>query len=187
MERIGFVITEIVFLPTKLIWSGLLQFFPSDDWVDRRIRTLDGQTTPEKTIKAIYLLLGILDTKASALMRFNGIILAVIALMLRDSKQMPPISFYVILYMTLASIIACLVVVGIFWRFYEFVDAAPEGFPAQNREQEQARLLARELIMLRRVLRLREAAYQIAWWLAGIVSVLLILNFTQFVQRATAT
>src|SRR5690242_5587651 len=124
MEMIGRVVTEIIFLTTKWLWQLALLLVPSDDWVDQRVRTIEWGTTPERTIRAIYVLLGVLDTKASALMRFNGIILAVIALMLRDSKQAPPISFYVILYMTLASIIACLVVVGIFWRFYEFVTPA---------------------------------------------------------------
>lgn len=186
MEWIGFLITQIIFWPTKLFWQVVLLFIPSDDWVDRRVRAIEWETTAEKTIKAIYALLSILDSKASALMRFNGIILAVIALMLRDLKEMPPIGYWIV-YMTLASIVACLVVVGIFWRFYEFVEPAPVALPVDNDGQTRNALLAEELKMLRRVLRLREAAYQLAWWLAGGVSILLMLHFADFVKHATAT
>lgn len=62
----------------------------------------------------------------------------------------------------------------IFWRCYEFIE------PGQN-------AFEKELKMLGRVLRLRQAAEQLAWWLAGDISVLLINHFPDFMKRATGS
>jgi hypothetical protein len=160
----------LIFVPTRLIWWCLLQLLPDSNDIDAKVAVVKGKGD-DKLLDAIYALLGILDSKASALMRYNGIILAVIALMVRSGQGLPDIA-YVIVYTTLASILCCLVVVGVFWRFYEFVNTT--GNP-----------LAGELRVLRRVLVLREAAYQVAWWLAVVVSVLLIIHFADFVKKAT--
>lgn len=173
MGWVGWLITQLVLFPTKWISWSVLQFFPNDTGIDAKVGALEAGAAPVKTVKAIYGCLSILDGKASALMRFNGIILAVIALMIKSSQELPTVA-YVIMYMTLASILSCLVVVGVFWRFYEFVDP------------DDANSLERELGMLRRVLVLREAAYQLAWWLAGAVSILLILHFADFVKQVAA-
>ena len=46
--------------------------------------------------------------------------------------------------------------------------------------------LEEEIDLLRRVLLLRQAAYQLAWWLAFFVSVLLIIKFPDFIKLATS-
>lgn len=168
---IKFPVLAVVWLvcfPTRWIWWSVLQFFPDGSDINEKVRVLEGNGDAKSTIKAIYGFLGILDSKASALMRYNGIILAVVALMVRSGQELPAIT-YVIVYTTLASILACLLVVGVFWRFLEFVGADLDG----------------ELNVIRRVLIMREAAYQVAWWLAVIVSILLIIHFADFVKVAT--
>jgi hypothetical protein len=162
----------IVFLPTRWIWWGLLQLFPDGADIDAKVRAAKGNTDLA-VVDTIYTFLNILDSKASALMRYNGIILAVIALMVRSGQGLPDIA-YVIVYTTLASILSCLLVVGVFWRFYEFVKTT--GNPLDD-----------ELDVLRRVLVMREAAYQVAWWLAVVVSILLVIHFADFVKKATGT
>jgi len=135
--------------------------------VDDRIIAKEGdQADSKKVLDEIYKLLGILDSKASALMRYNGIILAVLALMLKNTP-LPHVTIYIVV-MTIASILACLLVVGVYWRFLEWVD------PSAGDK------LAHELALLRRVLVLREAAYQIAWWMSAAVLVLFLLDFREF-------
>jgi hypothetical protein len=111
-----------------------------------------------------------LDAKAAALMQYNGIILAVVAIMAQIKETPLPGFAYWIGYLTLGSILACLSVVGVFWRFLEFVNPDANG-------------LSDELDVIRRVLVMRECAYQLAWWLAVIAGVLLILDFGEIMKH----
>ncbi len=104
-------------------------------------------------------------------MRYNSIILAVLALMVKGTT-LPHVTIYIVV-MTIVSILACLLVVGVYWRFLEWVK--PTG---SNRLEE-------ELQLLRRVLIMREAAYQIAWWMSAAVLLLFLLNFREFVASIT--
>ena len=169
LRGVVWIILYLWFSVNKWIWWCLLQPFPDGDAIDTRIGLVygDGTKDSKRSLTAIYTFFGILDSKASALMRFNGIILAVIALILRSKGTVPAIT-YVVVYMTLASILACLLVVGVFWRFLEWVGSGTNA-------------LNDELHVIRRVLVMREAAYQVAWWLAGVVSILLIIHFADFV------
>jgi hypothetical protein len=47
--------------------------------------------------------------------------------MLRDLQQMPAIG-YLIVHMTRAPLLSSLVVVGIFWRYYEFIEPGQNAF-----------------------------------------------------------
>jgi hypothetical protein len=171
LRRIIFFPVAVVFFVTRWLLWAILQALPDSTDLDSKIEAIRGNRDPRTLLDQIYTLLNILDSKASALMRYNGIILAVLALLLgRGAIQALPAghaaSAYIwIVYLTLASILACLLVVGVYWRFFEFV-RPPNDF-------------AEELSTLRRVLLLREAAYQIAWWLAVIVS---IANFSEYVS-----
>jgi hypothetical protein len=139
--------------------------------VGKKIGTSSGEMKESEVLDEIYKFLGILDGKASALMRYNGIVLAVIAVMVRQGQQLPGATYYIV-YMTIASIMACLLVVGVFWRFLDWVNPTAEGSK-----------LSTELDMIRRVLVLREAAYQIAWWLSGAVAFVLLIKFQEFVPK----
>jgi hypothetical protein len=123
-------------------------------------------------LDSVYRLLTILDTKASALMRYNSIILAAMAFLIKD-REHPPHGTAAIVSLTIGSIVACLLVVGVFWRFYQFVEVDPVKFGT-------------ELASIRRVLFLREAAYQIAWWFSIAVLVILIVNLGDFIKQGSA-
>lgn len=121
----------------------------------------------KKVIKSIYALLGILDKKASALMRYNGIILAVVSLFIRmGTEQRIHGLDLAIMLITLFSIMLCLLVVGIFWRFLEL------AFPASGTTNVDY-----EVSQLKCVLHLRETSYQLAWLLAVVVTFLLAIRF----------
>jgi hypothetical protein len=53
--------------------------------------------------------------------------LAVIALMLRDLQQMLAIGYHIV-HMTRDSNLSSFVVVGIFWRYYEFIGPGQNAF-----------------------------------------------------------
>ncbi len=160
----------IFFGVQKWLWWLLLAVVIPDckKFVDERIQTKADQDRSKAILDEIYKFLGILDSKASALMRYNSIILAVLALMERGtSAKLPHVTIYIVV-MTIVSILACLLVVGVYWRFLEWVD--PDA-----REN-----LSGELDALRRALVMREAAYQIAWWMSLAVLLLFLWNFRQF-------
>jgi hypothetical protein len=163
---------------TSWFWWLILRLFPTGkrrpfplpggDAVDK-IRKVEGGSDKE-VLDIIYRLLSILDTKASALMRYNSIILAAMAFLIKD-REHPPHVTAAIVSLTIGSIVACLLVVGVFWRFYQFVVVDP----AVN--------FGGELDSIRRVLFMREAAYQIAWWFAVAVLVILVLNLGDFIKQ----
>jgi hypothetical protein len=169
--RIRWFPFEVFFGLQRCIWWLFLRTILPDcrEYVDSKVVAKGTANTETAILDEIYKFLGILDAKASALMRYNGIILAVIGLMVRSGQKLPDAAYYIV-YMTIGSIIACLLVVGVFWRFLDWV--------SPNNEDGK---LATELDMIRRVLVLREAAYQIAWWLSAAVSFLLLFKFTEFV------
>jgi hypothetical protein len=73
-------------------------------------------------IEELYSLLGILDSKDSSLLRFDGIILAVLALIIGqnnyDQISDIKIAWLVILILNIiVSMVLCLIVVGVAWRF----------------------------------------------------------------------
>jgi hypothetical protein len=117
-----------------------------------------------KQITYIYSILGFIDSKASALMRFDGVILAVLALLYRSNLTSDagtttgnwvdkPVAVSVILLF--ASITSCILVIDISWRFLSI--ACPEK-GADN--------LDGELKELRKVLKFREGTYKLAWLLS---------------------
>lgn len=155
-------------------WWLLLKVLLPDckSLVDPNIAAKEGDDQ-KKLLDEIYKFLGILDSKASALMRYNGIILAVIALMARTSNQQLPHVTYLIVLLTIGSIMACLLVVGVYWRFLEWVD------PTNVNDKFSA-----ELDLIRRVLILREACYQLAWWCSAVVLILFLVHFREFLPSS---
>jgi len=163
------------------IWWFISWFSLSEPKIEARMRFYDAGIVDEpaaqdnkrkiadqqKIIRAMYGILGILDGKASALMRYNGIILAVISLFIRlgQEKQIHGLDLAIIL-ITLFSIMLCLLVVGVFWRFLEL------AFPANGNMN-----LDEELTQLKSVLHMRETSYQLAWLFAVVVTFLLATRF----------
>jgi hypothetical protein len=174
-EKIRWAPFYLFFGAQRLLWWILLRVLIPDckSLVDANIIAKEGiaeKGSAKKVLDEIYKFLGILDSKASALMRYNGIILAVIALMRRQDQSLPNVTHYIV-GLTIGSILACLLVVGIFWRFLEWVE--PRG------ADEDAKL-SKELKLIRRVLVLREVAYQVAWWLSFAVLIILWMNLSEF-------
>ncbi len=172
-QRIRWLVFEFYFGVQRLFWWHLLHALLPDctTLIDAKIIAKKSDATASEILDEIYKFLGILDAKASALMRYNSIILAVIALM---AKGEPPHVTVYIVVMTIISILACLLVVGVYWRFLEWVN--PDA-PTNK--------LADELAIIRRVLIMREAAYQLAWWMSAAVLFLFLFNFREFLAAAT--
>ena len=103
------------------------------EWIVRRIakelkiliakilmRNPEQQDDRRTILKEIYHFLGILDSKAQGLMRYDGIILAVIALMIKSGSSVSlRLETYFIVYMTLHPNLVP-IFVGVFWRFLEW-------------------------------------------------------------------
>jgi hypothetical protein len=166
-----------VFAVQRWLWWLVLKVVLPDcsSLIDPKIRAAEGGNaiTAKKYLDEIYRFLGILDTKASALMRYNGIILAVIALMASTTGRKLPETTFLVVALTIGSIFACLLVVGVYWRFFEWVN--PDG------ADEAARFKV-ELDLIHRVLVLREFAYQVAWWLSAVVLIILALHLSDFIR-----
>jgi hypothetical protein len=173
-QRIRWAPFYVFFGVQRLFWWVLLKLLIPDRpaLVDAKIEAKEGSKAPKLVLDEIYKFLGILDSKASALMRYNGIILAVIALMVRTGQPLPGVASSIVL-MTVGSILACLLVVGVYWRFLEWIDP-----------QAGAHKMSTELDMLRRVLILREAAYQVAWWLSAAVLIIFLIHFLEFLPSS---
>ncbi|MCX7900332.1 MAG: hypothetical protein N2444_09675 [Methylocystis sp.] len=155
----------------RTFWRGVLHFLPHGGAIDAKIKYCDSCEDEKKTLEAIYKFLDALDAKAAALMQYNGIILAVVGIFLQAKPSTEsPLMAVPIGYLTIVSILFCLMVVGMFWRFLEYVD------PATN-------ALETELNVIRRVLVLREACYQAAWWLSVFAGLLLLARFGQTVEH----
>lgn len=123
----------------------------------------------------IFDLLGIADSKSSSLLGFNGILLAFLALLLQSENikieelkhdcLLLTIVFSIFVSLTL-SILVCLFVAGIFWRFHGLV--VPNSYDPGTEVDA-----VEEIEMLTRVLLMRERLYQLSWMLS-LLSVFLI-------------
>jgi hypothetical protein len=180
LEKLARPLSQLICWLNFAIWRGASQLSIEEPQVDARMKFYEQGSVDatggdaatiliqqQKIIKSIYSLLAILDSKASALMRYNGIILAVVGLFVRLETQHGVHGIdLAIMLVTLFSIMLCLLVVGIFWRFLEL------AFPADG-----GRNIEFEIEQLKRVLHLRETSYQLAWLLAVVVTFLLAIRF----------
>ncbi|MGZ9263074.1 MAG: hypothetical protein ACXW6V_26715 [Candidatus Binatia bacterium] len=116
-------------------------------------------------------MLAYIDSKASALMRFDGVILAVLALV---AQQKPSILIGIFLagvaLLVFLSIACCVLVIDISWRFLEIAV-----------EEEGTLNVASELSELRKVLYFRESAYRGVWILSACAMILMFVGALLFV------
>ena len=124
-----------------------------------------------KEIKFIYNILGILDSKASALMQFDGILLAVLAIVAGSSA---PYCVWLVLVgvalLVFLSIASCICIIDVSWPFLAI--AVPS--PGQRHIDE-------ELRELRKVMNFREGAYRGAWFLSALAMILMFIGAVLFV------
>jgi hypothetical protein len=144
-----------------MLFRLLSPLIPLDDFVNRRT-ALDqfANTDAKKRIEAIYAVLTVLDSKASALMRLDGVMLAAglfgISANLYRAKSW---EFGIIALSSVVSMMLCLAVVAVDWKFLEYVTGRA---PLYNFE--------REIESLRKVRWLRELCYRWAWFFAVVAS-----------------
>jgi hypothetical protein len=115
----------------------------------------------KKTIEAIYPILTVLDQKASALMRLDGVVLAAafvgVAARVYNFKS---VVFGGIAIPCMLSMILCLLVVSVDWPFLGY--AKKDDF-------------SEEIAALRRVRYFRECAFRWAWSFAFISALVLLV------------
>jgi hypothetical protein len=110
-----------------------------------------------KEIKFVYAMLGYIDSKASALMRFDGVVLAVLALVSQhQSSLVVGVVLALVALLVFLSIVCCVLVIDISWPFL--------GLAVPSAGQQKT---ADELKELRKVLYFRECAYRWAWIFAA--------------------
>jgi hypothetical protein len=169
------VYIQFVSAMTSRSWMFLARHLPANTSIDAKFEVLrTGRDRDHVAVDEIYKLLTILDSKASALMRYDGIILAVVTFSTRAGQPFSKL-VYTILLLTIISIFACLMVVGVFWNLLGYIEATEIEGTAKNKETKGD--VTKELDALRKLLLLRETAYQTAWWCALLVSVLLAVYF----------
>lgn len=131
--------------------------------------------TAKEAVEAIYAVLTTLDSKASALMRLNGVVIAAAAFLLgmfgRQGTILSTERYDARLVIGCAllsalSISCCLLVVNVSWPFLGMVDRTDNTFDC-----------GREILELDKARTLRERVYRIAWLLSLIASALFLFEF----------
>jgi hypothetical protein len=102
-----------------LVPRFLAPLIPVDDFLDKRMALdLPANAGAKARIDAIYFVLSVLDSKASALMRLDGVLLA--AATFGISARLYPVrgwEFGTIALSCLVSMMLCLCVVAVDWKF----------------------------------------------------------------------
>jgi AcrR family transcriptional regulator len=142
--------------------------------------------TGSEALEWIYGLLTALDTKASALMRLNGVMLAAAALLLNPLYvQDPQVCFVAIMRFLVAlsalgstiSIACCLLVVSVDWPFLGLV--IEKNDPIAGNEFD----FSEEFFHLQRVAILRQKFYRFGWLLSLVGTVTFLGGIVIFFLR----
>lgn len=132
--------------------------------------------------EVIYHQLSILDSKASALMRLNGVMFAAAAFLLgpdfASSGKLKEImssyggELYLVIsgFMSLLSIILCLIVISVDWKFLDLVES--------DKVEEKIHLdFSKEFFHLQKVIDFRVFFYQFAWLVSLLATFFLFFYF----------
>jgi hypothetical protein len=129
---------------------------------------------PNRAIEWLYGVLSVLDAKASALMRLNGVMLAAAAFLLsfrHPAGLQIPVGQWLILSIAVLSsfsIALCLLVVSVDWRFLGLVRQTGQEFDFTD-----------EIANLQRVSLFRQGVYRLAWWLSFAATGLFVYTFVR--------
>ena len=135
----------------------------------------DEMSKPEEAVEWLYKLLTVLDTKASALMRLNGVMLAAAAFLLSADRsgsatasliRVAPELTLSIAALSSVSIALCLLVVSVDWKFLGCVRKIKNSLDFTN-----------EVINLERVSLFRQYVYRFSWLISLIATVLFVIAF----------
>ena len=113
--------------------------------------------TGDKVLEWIYQLLSVLDTKASALMRLNGVMLAAAAFMLRPDGEPSRAFTFIVASSAIGSTVSiafCLLVVSVDWRFLGL---------ATSDDSKKEIDFTDEFFHLQKVTDFRQFFYRAAW------------------------
>jgi hypothetical protein len=143
----------------------------ADDAFDTKYTLLnsDAHKDSKATIDAIYFVLSVLDTKSSALMRLDGVVLAAAFVgVTAHLYEIKSAGFGFTAFPCMISMIICLTIVGVDWPFL--------GNAALSDDKKTVDFTS-EITELRKVRRFREGGYRVAWFFALIsaLSVLVVL------------
>jgi hypothetical protein len=138
------------------------------------------QVSAGSVVEWLYGLLGVLDGKASALMRLNGVLIAAAAFLLglfgRGEKTLLEVTpMHAILIVLSAagsalSIFACLWVVNVSWPFLHKV-------PVPDKESVARSDCKQEIIGLAKACLHRACAYRCAWGVSLVASAMFVFEF----------
>jgi hypothetical protein len=154
---------------TKIeLGSGKTSYRPQDPTKETR--------NASDVVDWLYSVLTILDSKASALMTVNSVLIAVAALLLSmfdkpDNTALSPCAFYALL--TIASfcalsIFVCLLVVDVRWSFLGKVDIDTNDGTIECH---------REISALDSAMMCRQSMYRLAWALSLVASIIFVAVF----------
>jgi hypothetical protein len=153
-----------------------IQLGPSSDcsW---KPKVAEETITADRVVEWIYAVLSTLDSKASALMRLNGVLIAAAAFLLglfgrQGTSILATTRCHALLIMGCALLSAtsigfCLFVVNVSWPFLGRVQAGSDG--TVN--------CSDELLSLERARSFRQRMYRVAWGISLIASLAFILEF----------
>jgi hypothetical protein len=135
--------------------------------------------TANDAVNWFYLVLSSLDSKASALMRLNGVLIAAAAFMLGmfgrgntsilSTTYIDSIFIIIPALLSALSIIFCLPVVGVSWKFLGKTTIDESGTCD----------FSEEINSLDRVVNHRQYYYRIAWWISLAASIIYIFEFSK--------
>lgn len=160
-----------VFLPQKNEYSEAL-YKKFDLKYSDKLKN-NGKVSDSAKIDFAYQMLGILDSKASALLRIDGIVLAFMALLIRGSEIasivreknnatefqtcFDNIVIFMVFGLLMLSMLFSLYVVKVSWDFLGYVDLSNKNNP--NKFKTECEKLGNEIY-------LRQAAYRLSWWMS---------------------
>jgi hypothetical protein len=130
------------------------RFLPDGQVYDRKDALLQKDEIALQTIKSNYFVLTVLDSKASALMRLNGVVLAAALVGISAHFfQIKTWAFELTALPSLISMILCLQVVAVDWPFLGYATVSDENAN-----------FGVEISELRKVRWFREYVYRTAWY-----------------------
>lgn len=135
---------------------------------------VDEKIPPGEAVDWIYAVLNTLDTKASALMRLNGVLIAAAAFMLglfrRDTilatSGFDAVAVVVAALLSAISMTLCLLVVNVGWHFLGL-----------SRRRGTKYAFGDEITALSNAMTFRQKAYMAAWKVSVIASAIFLLEF----------
>jgi hypothetical protein len=120
----------------------------------------------EKAVEWLYSVLSVLDAKASALMRLNGVMLAAAAFLLNLDVSYLELVLWGIAALSSISIALCLLVVSVDWPFLGLVRQTGENLDFTD-----------EVDNLERVSVFRQTIYRISWITSSIATAMFVYAF----------